>query len=382
MIARVLVLGLVVMGLPAVGWSQSSQFGIRGLGLPGRHLSSRATGMGGSIGLFDPASVQAVAPVTKLEGLTVGLETMQEWRETTNPGGTGSIRNNRFPAFRIGGPIRRVRTWLSASASTYTNNDFGVATNDTILIRGEPVPVVDTLVGLGGLNDLSLGAGYMINRRWAVGGAIHLITGSTRNRVRRVFQDSLGLYQSFRDSTEISFDGVGFSLSVLGDLSRTLSVALLLRSDGNANVTVDSTEAGEVDLPFTVSAGLMWSPSRLLTIGGHGTYQTWSAINSDLLQAGGLGASNSYQVSAGAEWGWRGSPTALPLRFGVRYGTLPFSLVPGSQPTEIAVSLGTGVRFAQNKASIDLSGEYIKRNQGDDWRETSFVFTAGVEVRP
>jgi len=382
MIARVLVLGLVVMGLPALGWSQSSQFGIRGLGLPGRHLSSRATGMGGSIGLFDPASVQAVAPVTKLEGLTVGLETMQEWRETTNPGGTGSIRNNRFPAFRIGGPIRRVRTWLSASASTYTNNDFGVATNDTILIRGEPVPVVDTLVGLGGLNDLSLGAGYMINRRWAVGGAIHLITGSTRNRVRRVFQDSLGLYQSFRDSTEISFDGVGFSLSVLGDLSRTLSVALLLRSDGNANVTVDSTEAGEVDLPFTVSAGLMWSPSRLLTIGGHGTYQTWSAINSDLLQAGGLGASNSYQVSAGAEWGWRGSPTALPLRFGVRYGTLPFSLVPGSQPTEIAVSLGTGVRFAQNKASIDLSGEYIKRNQGDDWRETSFVFTAGVEVRP
>ena len=382
MIARVLVLGLVVMGLPAVGWSQSSQFGIRGLGLPGRHLSSRATGMGGSIALFDPASVLAMAPVTKLDGLTVGLETMQEWRETTNPGGTGSIRNNRFPAFRIGGPIRRVRTWLSASASTYTNNDFGVATNDTILIRGEPVPVVDTLVGLGGLNDLSLGAGYMINRRWAVGGAIHLITGSTRNRVRRVFQDSLGLYQSFRDSTEISFDGVGFSLSVLGDLSRTLSVALLLRSDGNANVTVDSTEAGEVDLPFTVSAGLMWSPSRLLTIGGHGTYQTWSAINSDLLQAGGLGASNSYQVSAGAEWGWRGSPTALPLRFGVRYGTLPFSLVPGSQPTEIAVSLGTGIRFARDKASIDVAGEYIKRDQGDDWRETSFVLTAGVEVRP
>ena len=105
MIARVLLLGLVVLGLPAFGWSQSSQFGIRGLGLPGRHLSSRATGMGGSIGLLDPSSVLAKAPVTKLEGLTVGLETMQEWRETVNPSGTGSIRNNRFPVFRIGGPI-------------------------------------------------------------------------------------------------------------------------------------------------------------------------------------------------------------------------------------------------------------------------------------
>ena len=76
MFFRVLVLGLVVLGLPAIGWGQSSQFGIRGLGLPGRYLSSRAIGMGGSIGLFDPASVQAMAPVTKLEGLTVGLETL------------------------------------------------------------------------------------------------------------------------------------------------------------------------------------------------------------------------------------------------------------------------------------------------------------------
>ena len=38
------------------------------------------------------------------------------------------------------------------------------------------------------------------------------------------------------------------------------------------------------------------------------------------------------------------------------------------QPTEIALSLGTGIRFAQNKASIDVSGEYIKRDQGSDWR--------------
>lgn len=377
---RVLVLGLVVLGLPAVGWGQSSQFGIRGLGLPGRHLSTRATGMGGSIGLLDPSSVQAMAPITKLEGLTVGLETMQEWRTTVNPAGTGTIRNNRFPQFRISGPIRRVRTWLGASASTYMNNDFGVATNDTITIRGAPVSVVDTLVGLGGLNDLALGAGYMVNRRWAIGGAIHLITGSTRNRIRRVFEDSL--LQSFRDSTEVSFDGVGFSLSVLGDLTRTLSVALLLRSDGNANITIDSTDAGQVDLPYTVSAGLMWRPSPLLTIGGQGTFQTWSAMNSDILERGGLGSSNTYQVAFGGEWGWKGSPTALPIRFGLRYGTLPFPLVPDSQPTEIAVSLGTGLHFAGGKASLDLAGEYIKRDQGPDWSETSWLLNVGIEIRP
>ncbi len=220
---HVAVLILLCLGLPASAMSQSSQFGIRGLGIPGRGLSSRAIGMGGAIGLFDPQSVQTMAPMTELEGLAAGLETLNEWRDVENPGGTGSVRNNRFPQFRVGGPVRRFRVWLGAAASTYTNNDFGVATRDTVLVRGEPVGVLDTLVGLGGLNDLQLGAAYALNRHWSVGGALHIITGSTRGRIRREFDDTL--YRSFRDSTEISYDGVGFSVSVVGELTRSFSIA-------------------------------------------------------------------------------------------------------------------------------------------------------------
>jgi hypothetical protein len=370
----------VLVVLPSTAVGQSSMFGIRGLGVPGRGLSSRATAMGGSIGLFDPASVQAMAPVTQLDGLTLGLETLQEWRSIDNPGGTGDIRNNRFPQFRIGGPIKRVRTWLAASSSTYSNDDFGVATTDTIQIRGEPVAVVDTLVGLGGLNDLRLGAGYQINTRWSVGGAIHIITGSTRNRIRREFEDPQ--YQSFRDSTEISFSGVGFSLSVVGRLSRSLAVAAMLRSDGSANVTLDSTSAGNVDLPYTAAVGIRWQPSPVLIVATEGTYQTWSAINSDLLERNGVGAKNSYGVSFGMEWGWRGTMAALPIRAGIRYGLLPFPIDPNSQPKEMAVSLGTGFRFARDKASVNLSGEYVQREQTDAWTETSFLLTAGIEIRP
>ncbi len=168
----------------------------------------------------------------------------------------------------------------------------------------------------------------------------------------------------------------------MGDLTRTLSVALLLRSDGNANITIDSTDAGQADLPYTVGAGLMWRPTPLLILGGQGTYQTWSAANSDILERGGLGAFNSFQVAFGGEWGWKGSLTALPVRFGVRYGKLPFPLVPGPQPTEIAVSLGTGLQFGRGKASLDLAGEYVKRDQGPDWSETSWLLSAGIEIRP
>jgi hypothetical protein len=370
------VLTLLCLAIPVVGWSQSSQFGIRGIGIPGRGLSSRAVGMGGSIGLFDSRSVKTMAPMTELTGLVVGLESLNEWRDVENPGGTGSIRNNRFPQFRIGGPIKRFRFWLGAAASTYTNNDFGVTTKDTVAVRGVPVGVLDTLVGLGGLNDLQLGAAYALNRHWSVGGAVHILTGSTRGRIRREFEDTL--YRSFRDSTEISYDGLGFSLSILGELTRTFSVALLLRSDGNANVTLDSAAAGSLDLPYTVSAGLRWRPSAQLMLALEGTFQTWSAMNSDLIESGGVGSDNTMAIAFGGEWG----AGSLPLRFGARYGLLPFPLFPGSQPREAAVSLGTGAGFANDKASVDIAGEYIRRDQGEGWRETSWVVTAGFEIRP
>ena len=374
--SRVTLFVAAALCLPAVARGQSSQFGIRGLGLPGRGLSTRATGMGGANGLFDPRSARAVAPITQFDGLVTGFQTQQEWRNISNPAGTGNIRNNRFPLFRITGPVKRFRVWLVASANTYVNSDFGVVTSDSVSVRGSQVGVIDTLVSLGGLNDLRFGAGYELNRRWSVGAALHVITGSTRNRIRRVFGDSA--FRSFRDSSEISFDGIGLSVSVTGRLSRKLSVALLLRSDGNGNVTIDSADVGQVDLPFTVAAGFEWRPSNRLTLATQGTFRSWSGINSDILSRGGVGAVNTLAAEFGGEW-LRGS---LPIRFGVHWRELPFPLFPGVKPREIGVSLGTGLTFAQNRAAFDISGEYVDRRQGPDWTETSWVLTAGVEVRP
>jgi len=48
-----LALGLL-LALPAAAAAQSSIFGVRGPGFPGRPYSAAAIGTGGSIGLFDP----------------------------------------------------------------------------------------------------------------------------------------------------------------------------------------------------------------------------------------------------------------------------------------------------------------------------------------
>ena len=63
------------------------------------------------------------------------------------------------------------------------------------------------------------------------------------------------------------------------------------------------------------------------------------------------------------------------------YATLPFLLPPGLQPEEYGASLGSGVRFAQDRASLDFAVGYLSRSAGD-FDEHGFTLSFGVAVRP
>jgi hypothetical protein len=95
-----------------------------------------------------------------------------------------------------------------------------------------------------------------------------------------------------------------------------------------------------------------------------------------------VGADNSYEVSLGGEYipDVR-RPTRRPLRFGFRYGVLPFPVEAGQQPKEFGISAGSGVRFAQGRAGIDLGLEHVWRSAGE-FKERSFLVNLGVTVRP
>ena len=101
-----------------------------------------------------------------------------------------------------------------------------------------------------------------------------------------------------------------------------------------------------------------------------------------LLAAGGTGADNTFEVAVGGEYvGDPRRPHRRPIRFGFHYATLPFPLRPGVQPTEFGVALGSGVRFAQDRAGVDLSLEYLSRSAGD-FEDRGLVVSVGVSVRP
>ncbi|TFG48170.1 MAG: hypothetical protein E4H38_06905, partial [Gemmatimonadales bacterium] len=153
-------LALVGLLLPGEAAAQSSMFGVRGLGLPGRPLSARARGTGGSFALFDGESDANPAAIAGLPALTVGLVSSPGWRRWETPAGDAKLQDTRFPLMFATGPIPGSRLSVGVSLASYADRDYKLASRDTIVFRGTPVAVRDTVSSLGGLNQLRLAIGY------------------------------------------------------------------------------------------------------------------------------------------------------------------------------------------------------------------------------
>ena len=379
-------LPLVLLALaPTVLVAQSSEFGTRGLGYPGRGESVRARGTGGSLGLFDAGSSQNPATLAEVFALTATFAGMENFRSSTGPSGTISGRDMRFPQITVAGPVGHRPFGVGMSYSNYTDRDFSVATMSTLELRGGPVTSFDTLTSRGGLNDLRLAVGYRGPSNWNFGVAFHLITGSARTELRRNFSDTT--YAAVFQSAEISYAGVGLSAGVSHTMGR-LSIAAVARSDGSANVDRDSTRVSRIGLPMSFGAGIRYHAGTRLDLAAQTMYRGWSTADSALVAGGGTGASNSIAVAAGGEYVTDlRRPYRRPIRFGVRYARLPFPVVRGGQPSEFGISLGSGTRFLDARtrrdvAGLDLALERVWRREGSSYREGAWLISLGVTIKP
>ncbi len=378
---RIVLLALLV-GAPAGAWAQSSQFGVRGLGLPGREQSARAMGSGGAFSFFDPGSSVTPASIAYLSSLTATFTVLGDYRSSTDPAGTSSIRDTRFPQFAVGGPIPRSPIWVGLSYSNYTTRDYSLVFPATVILRDVPVGVNDTIQSRGSINDLQLAVAYRPVNRLVIGVGAHILTGINRLSVHRVFSDSS--YLPSRQSSELSFAGFGMSLGVLGQLTRSITLGLMARSDGHVSIQEDSLPTQErVDLPITLGAALRWRPSGKFQMAGQVLKHNWSSANDDIVANGGVGAVNTVEAAAGLEFTPNPRrPERRPLRLGFRYAQLPFPLAVGEDAKEYGVSVGSGYSFAADRAALDLSVERVWRSQNDQFNERAWIVTLGVTVKP
>src|SRR5258705_10633194 len=99
----VLLLAALTLGAATAGRAQDSQFGIAGLGTPGRWESVRARSTGGALAFFDPLSPFADAALADLGQLTAAAQAAASFLRPELAAGTRSLPKTRFPAFTLGG---------------------------------------------------------------------------------------------------------------------------------------------------------------------------------------------------------------------------------------------------------------------------------------
>ncbi|MDX2057548.1 MAG: hypothetical protein SFV24_07075 [Gemmatimonadales bacterium] len=367
--------------LPVPVAAQSSQFGIRGLGIPVRPLSPRATATGGAFGGFDiessvnPASIAGTIQFTSL------FTSAQNFRSSTNPFGSSSGRDNRFPQILVAGPVGGTPLAVAVSLSGYTDRNFSLGTADSIDLRGARVGVFDTLSSRGGLSDLRFATAWRASSWLQLGIGLHAITGSNRIENRRVFSDSS--YAFALERSELSYLGLGVSAGALIRPIPRLTLAGSYRSDGNVKVDRDTTRIATTDLPTSYSLGVRWQPSMRAAVAASYQQANWSSADADMKQQGGIGALNAYQVSAGFEL-LRDpkDPGHRPIRFGGSYATLPFPLRAGKQAHEYGISVGTGIRFTGGRGGFDFALQQLWRSDGDGYTERATILTFGFSLRP
>lgn len=371
---------VLLLALPGALAGQTSQFGVRALGLPVLPLTTRSQGSAGAFGMFDPEGTINPASLSNGFAGAASFSIRQYWRTSDNPYGSESGNDTQFPQVFIGGPLGPYFN-VGVSVSAYTDRTFALALSDTLTIRDEPVAVNDTLISKGGINDIRVAVSYRLSTRFAVGLGVHALTGTNRFEYRRSFADSS--YLPVRLRNELSFAGPGISAGLSAEPISGVRLTGMFRWDGDLAFNKDSTRLAELRMPYTYGAGVGFGVSRALSLGGHVIGRNWSVADQGIRDRGGVGAVNTWEYAAGGELlSDARRPTRLPIRFGVRYAQLPFPMIAGSTGREIMTSVGTGFAVGGGRGRIDVALERTWRKEGEDFTEKAFMLGIGVSIRP
>lgn len=380
MTRRWLVALAALVGLASVeSEAQNSVYGVLGIGFPGRSVSTRARATGGGISAFDARSPLSPAPVAGFRRITVlGEVGTSLWNYAAGDTTVDGLSQTRSPLGMLGGWFRGTPISFALSYTTYAERTWNMVTQDSIVIRDEPMAVQDVIQSDGGINDIRAALAYRLSSRLSVGAGFHLLSGSSQLTTERNF--SSPNYIPFLERNEITYSGIGVSAGIVATVNSRLTVSLAFRADDELRIAVDSGSVSRFNLPHTYIGGVVLSPVPAIRLASTVVRKTWSYISEDLGQIGGANAFDTWDVGTGLEIGGTPETTKIPLLLGFRYAQLPFS--PNSeQPREYGFSGGSTLGLAADRVLFDFAVERIFRSGGGA-EERSWFLTFALTVRP
>lgn len=378
---RFLVLAIALV-CPTVLAAQASIFGIRGPGFPGRPLSARAVATGGSFALFDGESSLGPSSLGFVGASTGTFTMLGDYRSVSTPAGDDNLRTVRFPQTMVTAPFLNGRMIVGLSASLYTNRDYAIVTVDTSSIFDNPVIELDSVGSRGSLSDFRFAMAYRGLPQTTVGFGIHFITGVARQTlVRRFISDSS--FAAVVQRAEVAGSGIGLSIGGTRAFGQQLWIGGVVRKDFRLSLDSDSIDVGSFALPWTFAGGARYRIAPRFDVATQVMYRTWSSVDSFLVAGGAPGSGNTVDLSVGAELVQSVQrPGNLPVRLGLRYATLPYLTTTGKQPYEYAISGGTGMRFAKDRAGIDVTLDKVWRKDGEGRSENAWLIYVAASLRP
>ena len=365
--------------LPAGAAAQSSQFGVRGLGHAGPAAQRAHFSLGGAFGMFD-ASVRpqpgragqrrrADRPVHRRSRTSGTSRTRRAPRRCARPA---------FPTSSIAGPVRQAPAVARHQLLQLHQPRLHAGEQPTpSILRGVLVPVQRHLLLARRPERPALrrrlSLRRRLDRRWLASTSSPAPTACGPSGVRR--HDLPGRHPELRAvvrrgrvrrrrDPEVR---AGIQRRGHGPVRRARATSIAIRP-GSARWTCR----------IPSGSGIRWRPQPKLELGeptcscGPGPAPTATCWRS-----GGTGAENTVRGVAGRRVHVGPSPADPSARSASApaTGRCRFRWCPASSPASSASRIGTGMRFAQERAGIDLGLEHVWRSAGA-YSERAFLLTS------
>ncbi len=356
--------------------AQTSVYSVLGLGYPGRAISVRTRAMGGGLATLDPGSALNPGAVAAYRQLSTSVTVTSSFREyTVGDNAVSDLHDTRFAYASIGGPFGNAPVAFNLSFATYLDRTYNVVDTGRVEIRSDTVGYVENISSDGAVIDLRGAVAWEIDPKLRAGAAFHILSGTTENIFRRIFEGTD--YAPLQRADRVSFTGFGGSAGIvyLPEPYLRLGASVRINSSVNVKLTEDVT-IGKTPLPTEVSGGLFFAPIPTIRFASTAIWRSWSKTAEGSLAPDAANAYDTWEIGSGVELQ---GPSNLPLRFGFRYAQLPYS--PAEQAREINLSFGSGLGFAQGRATIEYAIERVLRD-GGGVAERVWMFSFELRVVP
>ena len=370
---RRLVAGLVsasalVPALAAAQGTVSSQ----GLGYPTGQLSTRALGMGGAAAELDPSTPLNPAAIASAGVTTLFLHYAPESREVTLGDQKASSSLSRFPVFGAILAASR-RGYVSLTSSALLDRSWATVSAD----EADSVGVVESYQVRGGITDLRLAGAWAFGQRFQAGAGVHVLTGSNRLTVSRIDRDNVDA--DFEQTTELTYTGTAASAGLVWSPSRLVSLGASGQVGGTARAKISDSTIASATAPARFGASLSYTGISGLVLAARADWHGWSSLQG--LGRGDFDPQDTWTYGFGADVvGPSAFGRSVNLRAGAAWRELPFAAL-GETPREKALSAGLGVPFARNRVIVDGVVQRASRTAGAA-TETAWTYGLGLTIRP